>query len=71
MGLSRDTVTALAGQVWGWSSDGIDEDQVREIGLDPTDRRLRQALLLTATLIGFPRHLSQHVGGFVITRGPL
>ena len=71
MGLSRDTVTALAGQVWGWSSDGIDEDQVREIGLDPTDRRLRQALLLTATLIGFPRHLSQHVGGFVISRGPL
>jgi error-prone DNA polymerase len=71
MGLSRDTVTALAGQVWGWSSDGIDEDQVQEIGLDPTDRRLRQALLLTATLIGFPRHLSQHVGGFVISRGPL
>ena len=71
MGLSRDTVTALAGQVWGWSSDGIDENQVREVGLDPTDRRLRMALLLTGTLIGFPRHLSQHVGGFVITRDAL
>jgi len=71
LGLSRDTVTALAGQVWGWSSDGIDENQVREIGLDPGDRRLRLALQLTGILIGFPRHLSQHVGGFVISRGPL
>ncbi|MDH3702815.1 MAG: PHP domain-containing protein, partial [Alphaproteobacteria bacterium] len=58
LGLSRDTVTALAGQVWGWSSDGIDEDQVREVGLDPRDRRLRLALTLAADLIGFPRHLS-------------
>ena len=71
LGLSRDTVTALAGQVWGWSSDGIDDAQVREVGLDPADRRLRLALSLTGTLIGFPRHLSQHVGGFVISRGPL
>jgi error-prone DNA polymerase len=71
LGLSRDTVTALAGQVWGWSSDGIDDAQVREIGLDPGDRRLRLALHLTGILIGFPRHLSQHVGGFVISRGPL
>jgi error-prone DNA polymerase len=71
LGLSVDTVTALAGQVWGWSSDGIDDGQVREIGLDPGDRRLRLALHLTGILIGFPRHLSQHVGGFVISRGPL
>jgi error-prone DNA polymerase len=71
LGLSGDTVAALAGQVWGWSSDGIDDAQVREIGLDPLDRRLRLALHLTGTLIGFPRHLSQHVGGFVISRGPL
>jgi error-prone DNA polymerase len=71
MGLSRDTVTALAGQTWGWSRAGIDDERVREVGLDPTDRRLRLALHLTAALIGFPRHLSQHVGGFVISRGPL
>ncbi len=71
MGLSRDTVTALAGQTWGWSRTGIDDERVREIGLDPADRRLRLALHLTAELIGFPRHLSQHVGGFVISRGPL
>jgi Bacterial DNA polymerase III alpha NTPase domain/Bacterial DNA polymerase III alpha subunit finger domain len=44
---------------------------VREAGLDPTDRTLRLALDLAAELVGFPRHLSQHVGGFVITRGPL
>jgi error-prone DNA polymerase len=71
LGLSQDTVGALAGQVWGWSSQGIDEARVREVGLDPTDRRLRLALQLSAELIGFPRHLSQHVGGFVISRGPL
>ncbi len=44
---------------------------MREAGLDPTDRTLRLALDLAAQLVGFPRHLSQHVGGFVITRGPL
>ncbi|MBL22575.1 MAG: error-prone DNA polymerase [Rhodospirillaceae bacterium] len=71
LGLSQDTVGALAGQVWGWSSEGIDEGRVREVGLDPEDRRLRLALHLTGELIGFPRHLSQHVGGFVISRGPL
>ncbi len=44
---------------------------MREAGLDPADRTLRLALDLAAQLVGFPRHLSQHVGGFVITRGPL
>jgi error-prone DNA polymerase len=71
MGLSADTVAALAGIVWGWSNEAIAEERVREAGLDPTDRTLRLALDLAARLIGFPRHLSQHVGGFVITRGPL
>ena len=68
MGLSGDVISALASQVWGWSSDGIPEKHVREMGLDPTDRRLRQTLELVHEIIGFPRHLSQHVGGFVITR---
>ena len=71
MGLSADTVGALAGQIWGWSSEGMDPEVVRDIGLDPDDPRLALTLQRTAELIGFPRHLSQHVGGFVITRGRL
>ena len=71
LGLSADTVTALTSQVHGRSSEDITEEQIREIGLDPGDRRLGMALDLTRQLVGFPRHLSQHVGGFVITRGRL
>jgi error-prone DNA polymerase len=71
LGLSVDVVAALAGIVWGWSNDPIAEKRVREAGLDPDDPTLRLALDLAAELVGFPRHLSQHVGGFVITRGPL
>ncbi|HMD63881.1 MAG TPA: error-prone DNA polymerase [Stellaceae bacterium] len=71
LGLSVDVVAALAGIVWGWSNDPIADQRVREAGLDPSDRTLRLALDLAAQLAGFPRHLSQHVGGFVITRGPL
>ncbi len=71
LGLSEDVVAALAGIVWGWSNEGIADARVREAGLDPRDRNLRLALDLASELIGFPRHLSQHVGGFVITRGPL
>jgi error-prone DNA polymerase len=71
LGLSLDAVGALAGQVWGRSGEGVDEARVRELGLDPNERTLRLVLGLTRQLIGFPRHLSQHVGGFVITRGPL
>src|SRR3546814_12675534 len=71
MGLSADTVAALAGAVWGWGHDGIQEQAVRELGLDPGDRRLAQTLALAHMLIGFPRHLSQHVGGFVMPPSPL
>ncbi|MGF1630123.1 MAG: error-prone DNA polymerase [Kiloniellaceae bacterium] len=71
MGLSVDTIAALAGAIWGWSREGVEETSVRELGLDPDDRRLAQALALTHMLIGFPRHLSQHVGGFVMTQSPL
>ncbi len=71
MGLSADTVAALAGTLWGWSREAPSDAEVRERGLDPADRRLRQTLELTCQLVGFPRHLSQHVGGFVMTRGPL
>ncbi|MEE8245682.1 MAG: error-prone DNA polymerase, partial [Alphaproteobacteria bacterium] len=71
LGLSADRVAALAGALWGWSREGPDAAAVRELGLDPGDRRLALALELARAIIGFPRHLSQHVGGFVMTRGPL
>ena len=71
MGLSVDVTSALAGQVWGWSREAIADERLREVGLDPTDTRLRKTLALVEQIIGFPRHLSQHVGGFVITAGRL
>ncbi|GIK96804.1 MAG: error-prone DNA polymerase [Alphaproteobacteria bacterium] len=71
LGLSLDTVSALSGTIWGWSREGAAEAQVRELGLDPTRGRLALALKLARQLMGFPRHLSQHVGGFVMTRGRL
>jgi error-prone DNA polymerase len=71
MGLSQDVTTSLSGQIWGMSEGGADPDRIREVGLDPTDRRLSQTIRLIEEIIGFPRHLSQHVGGFVITKGRL
>jgi len=71
LGLSEDVVGALARTVWGWSSSGIAEEHVRAAGLDPGDPTLALALRLAEDLTGFPRHLSQHVGGFVIARGRL
>ena len=70
-GLSEDVVAALARSTWGWSNGGVSAKDAEEIGLDPENRTLRLALRLASELIGFPRHLSQHVGGFVITDGPL
>ncbi len=71
MGLSQDVLAGLTGQIWGMSGSGVDEDRVRELGLDPSDRRLAKTLRLIGEIIGFPRHLSQHVGGFIITQGRL
>ncbi len=72
MGLSEDILSALSSQIWGsWSKTGPDMARMREIGLDPTSPRLAQTIRLIDEIIGFPRHLSQHVGGFVITEGRL
>ncbi|MDO8290281.1 MAG: error-prone DNA polymerase [Parvibaculum sp.] len=70
-GLSEDVVHALSRSSWGWSSHGVSEDDAKRTGLDPTEPRLAMAIDLSRQLMGFPRHLSQHVGGFVITKGPL
>lgn len=70
-GLSDDTVGALTGSIWGWSSGGVSEAEARRLGLDPADPRLAQVLRLTQELISFPRHLSQHVGGMVVTHDRL
>jgi len=70
MGLSADCVDALAKNIDHWG-DAATEDRAREIGLNPDDPTIRHVLTLTGQLTGFPRHLSQHVGGMVITRGPL
>jgi error-prone DNA polymerase len=71
LALSEDVVSALSGGIWGWSDGGIDAELARERGLDPEAPRLRLALELARELTGFPRHLSQHVGGFVLTKSRL
>jgi error-prone DNA polymerase len=71
MGLSLDIIAALSGAIWGSSDEGFEHDRVRQLGLDPADRTLALTLRLAHELIGFPRHLSQHVGGFVISHNKL
>lgn len=71
MGLSADVTASLSGQIWGLSNGGTVLARFRELGLNPEDRRLARTIALIGEIIGFPRHLSQHVGGFVITKGRL
>ncbi|GEM71070.1 MULTISPECIES: error-prone DNA polymerase [Sphingomonas] len=71
MGLPEDLTSSLAGLVWGWSAEGVGEKQVDELNLDIGDRRLRLTLDLARKLIGVPRHMSQHPGGFVLTHDRL
>jgi error-prone DNA polymerase len=71
LGLTEDVTAALAKTVWGHGGDRLPDDHIRQAGLDPANPAIRQAVALADELIGFPRHLSQHVGGFVLTRGPL
>ena len=70
-GLSDDVITALNGTAWGHGSTPIGEKEARAAGLDPADPTLRLALEMAEELTGFPRHLTQHSGGFVITRDRL
>jgi error-prone DNA polymerase len=70
-GLSEDTIGALSSSIWGGGGGAVSKDAVTRTGLDPQSRRMRQVAALAAEINGFPRHLSQHVGGFVITRSRL
>jgi error-prone DNA polymerase len=70
LGLTEDITAALAKTVWGYG-DELPENHIRQAGLDPDNPAIRQAVALANELTGFPRHLSQHVGGFVLTREPL
>ncbi|HBU99656.1 error-prone DNA polymerase [Thalassospira lucentensis] len=70
-GLSEDTIVKLTKTIWGSGSKGAHDDMMRQSGIHSDEPRLKAVLGLAGELTGFPRHLSQHVGGFVITRGPL
>lgn len=71
LGLSDDVMSALSGSIWGWSSSQLSEKEARAAGLDKSDLRTRHVIARANDILGFPRHLSQHVGGFVITRDRL
>ncbi|GBQ31305.1 DNA polymerase III subunit alpha [Gluconacetobacter sacchari DSM 12717] len=70
MGLPEDLISLLSKQIWGWSRE-VDAEKFAETGIDLTDRRIRLTLDLARALIGVPRHLSQHPGGFVLTHDRL
>jgi error-prone DNA polymerase len=71
LGFSLEEVDRLAKLLSWWDEEAVLHERVREAGLDSQDLRVRQLLALARELAGFPRHLSQHVGGFVISRGPV
>lgn len=70
-GLTDDAISAISGTRWGSGTKGISDDEAKRAGLNPHDKHFQQLLDLTNQIIGFPRHISQHVGGFVITRDRL
>ena len=71
LGLTEDVTGALASQVWSWSDEGVAEEHAAALNFNMEDRRLRLTLDLARALIGFPRHMSQHPGGFVLTEDRL
>ncbi len=71
MGLSEDVCGALASTVWGGMESELAGERANEAGLDLSDPHLKRTIKLAEQLIGMPRHLSQHVGGFILTERPL
>ncbi|WP_372661326.1 error-prone DNA polymerase, partial [Hydrogenophaga sp.] len=71
LGFTEDALAALSkGHRW-WGHGDIAPERLREAGLDPDSLAVQQLMSLTAQIMGFPRHLSQHTGGFVLTQMPL
>ncbi len=71
MGLSEDVTSKLASTIWGSFEGQMEDDRAREAGMDLSDPYLRMVLRLAQQMTGMPRHLSQHVGGFILTERPL
>ena len=71
MGLSVDTIKQISSSVWEFTPEWFESKCVSEQGLDPSDPNLRKTLQLTEQLLGFPRQLGMHSGGFMITQGKL
>ncbi|MGE3247662.1 MAG: error-prone DNA polymerase, partial [Beijerinckiaceae bacterium] len=67
-GIDPATIAALSGSVWGWRSAGVEEKEAMRMGVDTSAPTLQQAMRMAEEISGFPRHLSQHTGGFVITK---
>ena len=71
LGMSLETVDAIAKGHYWWDGREVKPERLKEVGLSVDALQVRQLLHLTEQLLGFPRHLSQHTGGFVLTKGPL
>jgi error-prone DNA polymerase len=71
MGLSEDICAALASTIWGHMDGEMEEARAKDAGLDLSDPHLKRTIKLASQMIGMPRHLSQHVGGFILTERPL
>jgi error-prone DNA polymerase len=71
MGLSEDVTAALASTIWGHMEAELEDARANDAGLDLSDPHLRRTVKLAEQLVGMPRHLSQHVGGFILTERPL
>jgi len=71
MGLSVDTINRLSGSLWEYTDEWFEGKRVTEQGLNPEDPHLKKTLELTGQMMGFPRQLGQHTGGFVVTQGKL
>jgi len=71
MGLSEDVCAAIASNYWGSMEAEVAEERAKDAGLNLDDPHLKRTMMLAKQLIGMPRHLSQHVGGFILTERPL